>query len=53
MMPAKVAKTSSGKYRVSTPSGVRAKGTTREKAEKQKRLLNAMDHGWKPSGRRR
>lgn len=48
-MPAKVSKTKGGKYRVSTPSGVHAKGTSKKKAEAQKRLLNAVDHGWKPS----
>lgn len=38
-----------GGYKVSTPSGVKAKRTTKEKAEKQKRLLNAIEHGFKPS----
>ena len=47
-MPAKVKKTD-GKYRVSTPGGVKAKGTTKAKAEAQQRLLNAVDHGWKPT----
>jgi hypothetical protein len=40
------------KYKVSTPKGVKAKGTTKEKAKKQKRLLNAVKHGWKPTKRR-
>jgi len=40
-----------GKYRVSTPHGVKAKHTTKAKAEKQKRLLNAVEHGWKPTGK--
>jgi hypothetical protein len=40
------------KYRVSTPGGVKAKGTTKAKAMKQKRLLNAIDHGWKPTGKK-
>lgn len=47
-MPVKIKKTD-GKYQVSTPNGVKAKGTTKEKAEKQKRLLNAVEHGWTPS----
>ena len=46
-MPVKIKK-SDGGYRVSTPGGVKAKHTTKEKAEKQKRLLNAVEHGWKP-----
>ena len=49
-MPAKITKLPSGKYQVKTPNSIRAKGTTRDKAEKQQRLLNAIEHGWKPSG---
>ena len=47
-MPARVTKTAGGKYRVSTPNATHAKGTTKPKAQSQKRLLNAIDHGWKP-----
>jgi len=46
-MPVKITK-ANGKYRVSTPSGTKSKGTTKEKALKQKRLLNAIEHGLKP-----
>ena len=46
-MPVKIRKAGK-KYRVSTPGGVKAKGTTRGKAEAQKRLLDAIDHGFKP-----
>lgn len=46
-MPAKVRKVKGG-YSVSTPNRVHAKKTTKKKAESQKRLLNAIDHGWKP-----
>jgi len=52
-MPVKIRKTKKGKYQVSTPSGVKAKGTTKEKAESQERLLNAVEHGWKPTGKKR
>jgi len=45
-MPVKITKTDG--YRVTTPSGVKAKHTTKVKAEKQKRLLNAIEHGFKP-----
>ena len=48
-MPVKVRKLKDGTYRVSTPSGVKAKSTTKKKAEAQKRLLQAVDHGWKPT----
>ena len=50
-MPVSIRK-SKGKYRVSTPGGVKAKGTTLKKAKKQKRLLNAIEHGWKPTKRK-
>lgn len=38
-----------GKFQVATPGGVKAKGTTKAKAESQKRLLDAIDHGFKPT----
>lgn len=48
-MPVRLTKLPSGKVRVSTPSGIHAKETTPEKAKAQERLLNAVDHGWKPT----
>lgn len=48
-MPVKTRKLPSGKVKVATPGGVKAKATTPEKAAGQKRLLNAVDHGWKPN----
>ena len=50
-MPVKINKSKGGGYSVSTPNGVKAKHTTKAKAESQKRLLNAVEHGWKPTGR--
>ena len=50
-MPVKITKTSKGKYRVSTPGGTKAKGTTKTKAERQARLLRGVEHGWKPTGK--
>lgn len=47
-MPVKITKTNGG-HRVSTPGGVKAKSTTKKKAESQKRLLNAIEHGFKPT----
>jgi hypothetical protein len=47
-MPVKIRKVDG--YRVSTPHGVKAKHTTKAKAQKQRRLLNAVEHGWKPTG---
>lgn len=41
-----------GKYRVSTPNAVHAKHTTKAKAKAQARLINAVDHGWKPTGKK-
>lgn len=52
-MPAKIKKKKGGKYQVSTPNSVHAKGTTKKKAEAQQRLLNAIDHGWKPTKKRK
>ena len=50
-MPAKIKKTKSGKYQVSTPEGVTAKSTTKEKAKAQANLLRGVAHGWKPSSK--
>ena len=36
-------------FRVSTPGSVKAKSTTQAKAQAQKRLLNAIEHGFKPT----
>lgn len=41
------------RYRVSTPGGVKAKATSLKKALAQRRLLNAVDHGWRPTGKKR
>lgn len=48
-MPAKVTKVKGG-YQVRTPNSIHAKHTTKAKADAQQRLLNAVDHGWKPTG---
>jgi hypothetical protein len=50
-MPAYTRKLKGGKIRVRTPGGVKAKATTPARAAAQKRLLNAIDHGWKPTRR--
>jgi hypothetical protein len=42
-MPTRITKTSGGRYRVSTPNQVHAKGTTKEKAEAQKRIIEEAD----------
>ena len=49
-MPVTVTKKDGG-YSVSTPGGVKAKHTTKRKAMAQQRLLNAVEHGWKPTGK--
>jgi hypothetical protein len=52
-MPVKITKLKSGKYRVSTPNGVKAKGTTKIKAQAMKRLLNAVEEtAWRPTGKK-
>ncbi|UCE51992.1 MAG: hypothetical protein JSV31_22435 [Desulfobacterales bacterium] len=39
-----------GKWTVSTPGGVKGRGMTLRNANRQIRLLNAVEHGWKPTG---
>lgn len=51
-MPVKITTLPGGKVRVSTPNGVHAKSTTMVKAKRQARLLNAVEHGWKPTGKK-
>lgn len=51
-MPVTIRKVKGG-VRVSTPGGVKSKKTTMKKAKAQKRLLNAIEHGWKPTGKRK
>lgn len=52
-MPVTIRKNkSSNDYSVRTPHGVKSKHTTRRNAERQKRLLNAVEHGWTPGARR-
>jgi len=48
-MPVAIKKTDG--YQVSTPGGVKAKGTTKKKAQRQANLLRAVEHGWKPTGK--
>ena len=52
-MPVAITKNSDGSYQVRTPSRVHAKHTTYTKAIAQERLLNAVEHGWKPSRKRK
>lgn len=40
------------KYQVSHDGRITAKATSKRKAAAQARLLRAVDHGWKPTGRR-
>ena len=49
-MPVTKRKLPSGMVQVRTPSGIKAKGTTPAKAAAQTRLLNAVEHGWTPTG---
>ena len=51
-MPVTIAKVKGG-YRVSTPNGVHAKHTSKKNAEKQRNLLNAVEHGWKPTKKKK
>lgn len=46
-MPVKIKKKKNGLYRVTTPNGVKSKGSTFANAKRQARLLRAIDHGFK------
>jgi hypothetical protein len=48
-MPVSLHKLKNGKVKVTTPNGTKAKGTTMAKAKKQRNLINAVDHGWRPT----
>ena len=48
-MPVKVKKIDG--YQVSHDRKVSAKSTTKEKAESQRRLLEGVRRGWKPTGK--
>lgn len=50
-MPVRITRVGKGKFSVKTPHGTKAKSTTKAKAESQKRVLNAVEHGWKPTGK--
>lgn len=54
-MPVKLKKLPSGKVQVSTPNGVKSKATTPDKAKRQERLLNAIEHDpdFKPRGKKK
>jgi len=52
-MPYKIEK-SGKKYKVKGSDGKEmSKGTTKTKAEAQKRLLYGVEHGWKPTGKKK
>ena len=44
-MPVTVKKLKRGRYRVRTPHGVKAKSTTKKKAQAQARIINAAHRG--------
>lgn len=50
-MPVRVRKVKGDGWRVETPGGVKAKGTTEGKAKAQARLLRGVDRGWRPTGK--
>jgi len=50
-MPVTTKSVGKGRVQVRTPGGIKAKSTTPAKAKRQTRLLNAVEHGWKPTGK--
>ncbi len=49
-MPGKIEKVDG--YKVKWGGKTTAKKTTKKKAERQMRLLRAVEHGWKPTGKK-
>lgn len=49
-MPYTETKLKNGKVKVTSPNGVKSKGSTKRNADRQVRLLRAVDHGFKPTG---
>lgn len=49
-MPVTITKKDGG-YEVRTPNQVHAKKTSKKKALAQRNLLNAVEHGWRPTGK--
>jgi hypothetical protein len=52
-MPAKIHKMKGGGYEVRTPNMIHGRHMTRENALAQQRLLNAVDHGWRPTHKKK
>ena len=51
-MPVSITKLSSNRFRVKTPNMIHARSTTLAKAYAQRRLIMAVEKGWKPTGRK-
>lgn len=54
-MPVRIRKVGHGRVSVRTPGGLKSKATTPEKAKKQEKLLNAIEHDptFKPKKKKR
>ena len=52
-MPVTIKKKKSGKFSVATPNRVHARATSYAKAQAQKRLLLAVEHGWTPTKKKK
>ncbi len=44
-MPVKITRISKGRYRVSTPGGIKSKSTSKKNALAQERIINAAEAG--------
>lgn len=49
-MPVTTRKEKGGGYTNRTPGGVKGRHMTKKNAMAQKRLLQGVEHGWKPTG---
>lgn len=52
-MPYKETKLSDEKFQVKSPRGIKAKGTTKKKADAQMRLLRGIEHGMVPKEKKK
>lgn len=52
-MPVNIKPLGGGRFQVRTPNMIHAKSTSLANAKSQERLINAVDHGWKPGIKKR
>lgn len=51
-MPVSIRRIKKNRYSVRTPSGMKARSTTKAKAEGLRRLLYGVEKDWRPTGKK-